>query len=65
MNSMPADVDVNAQWHHRDTVGAIRSIVIINITLLGARLSARESVCLTGTHVYLCSVYTLHVHERI
>lgn len=30
MNSMPADVDVNAQWHRRDTLGAIRRMVIIN-----------------------------------
>lgn len=30
MNSMPADVDVNAQWHHRDTRGAIKRAAIIN-----------------------------------
>lgn len=30
MNSMPADVDVNAQWHTRDTIGAIKRRVMIN-----------------------------------
>ena len=30
MNSKPADVDVDARWHRRDTQGAIRRRVIIN-----------------------------------
>lgn len=30
MNSMPADADVNAQWHRGDTLGAIKCTAIIN-----------------------------------
>ncbi len=47
MNSMPADVDVNAQWHHRDMLGAIRRIVIINN-------SAYSSAVQGGCRVYVC-----------
>lgn len=47
MNSMPADVDVNAQWHHRDTLGAIRRIVIINNSARGSAVQ--------GGRVLLCA----------
>lgn len=59
MNSMPADVDVNAQRHHRDTLGAIRRIVIINNS---AYRSAQQSGCVPA---HLCGVCALHVYERI
>lgn len=45
MNSTPADVDVSAQWHCRDTLGAMRRTVIINNSL------CREGGCFC---VFVC-----------
>lgn len=68
MNSMPADVDVNAQWHRRDTLGAIRRTVMINNSAYCRALETGLVLCVclpcysirAHTFIYVCA---LHVDE--
>lgn len=57
MNSMPADVDVNAQWHRRDTRGAIKRAAIINNSAYSSALrrGAAAFVCLSDMFEFVAT----------